>query len=88
MLKEDLLSRLSEDSGVPSKQIEVVLKSFTTIIREEVLNNADTINIVGLGTFKQFRSAATTGRNPKTGATLSIPAKVKVKFKASPQLVK
>ena len=42
----------------------------------------DTVTLVGFGTFKSANRAARTGKNPKTGATLKIPATTVPKFTA------
>ena len=42
----------------------------------------DTVQIVGFGTFSAKERAARTAHNPKTGGTISIPAKKAPAFKA------
>ena len=42
----------------------------------------DSVTLVGFGTFKSADRAARTGKNPKTGATLKIPATTVPKFTA------
>lgn len=44
------------------------------------------VQIMGFGTFSTKSRAARTGRNPKTGATIKIPASTTVSFKASSSL--
>jgi DNA-binding protein HU-beta len=44
------------------------------------LENGEMVSIGGFGTFKVVERQARTGRNPKTGETLSIPARRTVKF--------
>jgi DNA-binding protein HU-beta len=41
---------------------------------------------VGFGTFSVAKRAATTGRNPRTGDTINIPASTQPKFKAGKAL--
>ena len=48
----------------------------------EVLVKGDEINFVGWGKFEVRETPARTGRNPKTGEEVAIPAKKVVKFKA------
>ena len=48
----------------------------------KVVAKGDTVTLVGFGTFKSSPRAARTGKNPKTGATLKIPATVVPKFTA------
>jgi len=44
------------------------------------LADGEAVNITGFGKFKPVTTKARTGRNPKTGETLDIPAKTVVKF--------
>ncbi len=46
------------------------------------LQKGDSVTLVGFGTFSVSQSAARTGRNPRTGETIHIPALKKPKFKA------
>lgn len=45
------------------------------------------VPVAGVGTFHVKTTKARTGRNPTTGAPIEIPAKKKVTFKASAELV-
>ena len=47
---------------------------------------ADTVTLIGFGTFKVSKRAARTGRNPQTGAELKIPARNAPSFKAGAAL--
>ena len=62
-----------------------VIKSFATVTTN-VLKKGDQIAIAGFGIFKSQKKAATTARNPATGATIKVPAKNVPKFKASKAL--
>jgi DNA-binding protein HU-beta len=46
------------------------------------VSKGDSVTLVGFGTFKPAKRAARTGKNPKTGATLKIPATTVPKFSA------
>ena len=48
----------------------------------EALKKGDTVTLVGFGTFAVKERAARTGRNPKTGEPLNIPASKVPSFKA------
>lgn len=50
------------------------------------LKKEEDVAISGFGTFKVKRTKARTGRNPKTGETIQIPAKKKIAFRASKEL--
>jgi DNA-binding protein HU-beta len=46
------------------------------------LRSKTEVRLVGFGTFSVKRRAARTGRNPRTGERIQIPASNKPKFKA------
>ena len=46
------------------------------------LRSKTEVRLVGFGTFSVTRRAARTGRNPRTGERIQIPASNKPKFKA------
>lgn len=48
---------------------------------QDTLARGDNVQLVGFGTFAVTARAGREGRNPQTGATLTIPAKKIVKFK-------
>ena len=49
---------------------------------EQALTSGDEVRLVGFGTFSVTKRAATTGRNPRTGEPMQIPASLQPKFKA------
>ena len=59
------------------KAIDAVLGSIA-----EAVKGGDKVTLVGFGTFSVTERGARTGRNPQTGATIEIPAKKSIKFKA------
>ncbi|MGU9962247.1 MAG: HU family DNA-binding protein, partial [Candidatus Puniceispirillales bacterium WSBS_2018_MAG_OTU23] len=50
------------------------------------LKSGNDVRIVGFGTFSVSNRAATTGRNPRTGESIAIPASKQPKFKAGAPL--
>jgi DNA-binding protein HU-beta len=50
------------------------------------MKSGDKVTLVGFGTFSVSERAAREGRNPKSGETITIPAKKVVKFKAGSKL--
>ncbi len=82
MTKKEFIALFAEKGNFESKaeaerKLDVVLDLF-----EETLVNGDDINFVGWGKFEVKETVARTGRNPKTGEEIAIPAKKVVKFKA------
>jgi len=46
------------------------------------LKKGDEVRLVGFGTFSVSQRKASTGRNPRTGETMTIKASAQPKFKA------
>ena len=67
-----------------TKATEVVDALFGAI--EGALKKKEEVRLVGFGTFVTATRAATTGRNPRTGAEMQIPASTSVKFKVGKAL--
>tara|TARA_B100002019_G_C21206810_1_gene567138 strand:- start:869 stop:1141 length:273 start_codon:yes stop_codon:yes gene_type:complete len=85
MNKAQLLSQLSEQSGVTKKDAESVLEALTSVVSES-LKSGDKVSIAGFGTFKVRENSARTGRNPQTGESIQIAASKSASFKPSKQL--
>lgn len=62
-----------------------VLKGFVAVTTE-TLKKGDSVQLAGFGAFKPVHKEAREGRNPSTGETIKIPARVAPKFKASKTL--
>lgn len=60
-----------------TRAVEAVLDSISG-----TLKNGDQVTLSGFGTFSVSARAARTGRNPRTGESISIPASKNPKFKA------
>ena len=85
MNKADLVAAMAEKAGVSKKDAEASLKAFTDVVAEE-LNKGEKIQLFGFGTFEVSERAARTGRNPQTGAEMTIAASKAPKFKAGKAL--
>ena len=81
MNKTELIDAVAAKAGLckadAKKAIDAVLGSIA-----EAVKGGDKVTLVGFGTFSVTERGARTGRNPQTGATIEIPAKKSVKFKA------
>ncbi len=60
-----------------TKAVDAVFDSITSALRR-----SDDVRLVGFGTFSVANRKATTGRNPRTGEAIQIPASRQPKFKA------
>lgn len=81
MNKSELVDSIAEKSGLNKTQAADALNAMMESVGEALENN-DTISLVGFGTFSVKDRKARTGRNPKTGAELQIPASRVPHFKA------
>jgi DNA-binding protein HU-beta len=85
MTKADLIESVAAKLDLPKGQAErAVNLVFEDIVK--ALRNGDKINVSGFGTFAVSERKARTGRNPKTGESIDIPASKSAKFKAGKSL--
>ena len=85
MNKNDLISSVAEASGLTKadagRAVDGVFDSIAS-----ALSSGDDVRIVGFGSFSVANRAASTGRNPRTGEEIQIPASKQPKFKAGAPL--
>lgn len=79
MNKAELIDRISKDAELGNKKAGAVLDAIIAQIIKTVGRGEDVV-LVGFGTFKLAKRAARTGRNPRNGEALKIPASKTVKF--------
>ncbi len=87
MNKHDVIVKMSKNSGVTARQAEKALNTFFSAV-EESLRKDGRVTFIGFGTFYVAERKARTGRNPRTGEPIKIPAKKVVRFRASKKLTK
>jgi DNA-binding protein HU-beta len=85
MTKADLIESIAAKLDLPKSTAE---RAVNTIFDDMVgaLRGGDKVNISGFGTFAVSERKARTGRNPKTGEAIDIPASKSAKFKAGKAL--
>jgi DNA-binding protein HU-beta len=71
--KTELVGLIAEKAEITKKDAEKTLAAVLDSI-EETMVKGDKIQLVGFGTFEVRERAARTGRNPQTGADITIPA--------------
>ena len=85
MNKNDLISSVAESPGLTKadagRAVDGVFDSIAS-----ALASGDDVRIVGFGSFSVANRAASTGRNPRTGEEIQIPASKQPKFKAGAPL--
>jgi integration host factor subunit beta len=83
--KADLVEEVVRVTELPRKESETVVETvFDNIIH--ALQSGDKIEIRGFGSFRTRERRGRTGRNPKTGEKVTVPAKKIPFFKPSKEL--
>jgi DNA-binding protein HU-beta len=85
MTKEQLIEETAVASAV-TKTIASRVVNQMLVVMEQTLKDGEEINIKNFGKFTVEDSKATTGRNPKTGEKIKIPARKRIKFTAGEPL--
>ena len=73
MNKGELIKAMAEKAGFTNKDAAIAYDAFIATVTE-ALKAGEKVNLVGFGSFEVKNVAAKTGINPKTGASVSIPA--------------
>ena len=81
MNKAQLVDKLAQETKLTKAQAESVLDATLEAIKKTVAKGDD-VKLVGFGTFSRGKRKARTGRNPQTGAAITIPASRVPRFKA------
>ena len=85
MTKAELVDEVGREAALTRKHSEVIVDAvFSSIV--EALQRGDKIELRGFGSFKVRRRGSRTGRNPKTGAGVTVPAKRVPHFKPGKEL--
>jgi len=85
MTKADLIDEVSRLAELTRKDSEVIVETiFDSVVRS--LRAGDKIEIRGFGSFRTRQRRPRTGRNPKTGEKVDVPAKKIPFFKPSKEL--
>ena len=83
--KAELVSKVAEKAGLSKKDAEKAVAAVIGSI-QETLKAGGKVQLVGFGTFETRKRGARTGRNPRSGATIQIPASKVPAFKAGKAL--
>ena len=79
--KNDLVAAVADSAGLTkadaAKAVDAVFDNISSSLK-----GGGEVRLVGFGTFSVVNRKATTGRNPRTGETIQIPASKQPKFKA------
>lgn len=79
MNRDELVSTIALKTGQSKSAVNEVIKAFVETVQDEV-STGGKVALVGFGTFERIATNAREGRNPQTGATVTIPAGFRPKF--------
>ena len=79
MNKGELVEEVSGEVGLSKRETQKTIDAIIGTI-EDTLAAGEKVTLVGFGTFGVRERKARTGRNPRTGASIQIPAKRVPKF--------
>jgi DNA-binding protein HU-beta len=81
MNKNELVSAVADAAKISKGDAQSAVDAVFSVITGELKNGGD-VRLVGFGNFTVSKRAASTGRNPQTGAAVKIPARTVPKFSA------
>lgn len=80
-------AKVAKMTNLTIDQVTEVLDATAKFVDEKV-KSEEKYTLPGFGTFHQVKKEARIGRNPKTGASVEIPAKTTINFKIAGPLKK
>jgi DNA-binding protein HU-beta len=85
MTKAEFIVSIAKDAKITKAAAEKALNSFTSNVTR-ALKKGDKLTLTGFGTFMVAKRKARSGRNPRTGKEIKIPATKVAKFKPGNKL--
>jgi integration host factor subunit beta len=85
MTKADLVEEISKDTGLSKKDTNIVVNLIIDNLIK-ALAEGDKVELRGFGSFKVKSRKSRKARNPRTGSSVEVPAKLVPYFKASNEL--
>ena len=84
MSKNCIISAVAQEASLTKAQAKAAYDALVKVVYQGA-KDEDAFTLPGLGKFAKSKRAARTGRNPKTGAEIKIPASTVVRFKIAKQ---
>ena len=81
MNKTELIEAVAQSADISKAAASRAVDAFVDSVAD-ALREGDQVTLVGFGTFTVRERAARSGRNPRTGETINIPASKVPGFKA------
>ena len=74
MTKADIISKITEDTGLQKQDVAAVIEAFMEEVRISMADNREDVFLRGFGTFVVKRRAKKTARNISKNVTMVIEA--------------
>ncbi len=84
MNKGELVAKIADDLGQSQKQVDEVVTALLEEIKNQVAKG-EKVTLTGFGTYSKKDRKGRTGRNPRTGEEIQIPASSVPAFSAGKQ---
>lgn len=79
MSKDNLITEVIEQTKMTKKDVSQAISAIFQVI-EHTLSQGEDISLVGFGSFKVLKREERSGRNPRSGNPITIPATKVVRF--------
>ena len=85
MNKADFVKHVAQQHQCTKTEAEKTIDIFTSSVIDAI-SKGNEISLIGFGNFSISKVAARTGRNPRSGKAIEIPARNQHKFKVGQKL--
>ena len=86
MTKFDMVARIAGQTGMEQQQVKAIVQHTLDQI-VDVIATRGRLELREFGVFEVRLTAPRTGRNPKTGVPVNVPAGKRVRFKAGREMI-
>jgi DNA-binding protein HU-beta len=86
MNKNEFVDAIAGRTGVSKNDVDATLKGMFDVVAQVVAKGDEKITLPGFLSFEQSHRSARTGRNPRTGEPVQVPASNTVKVSAGSRL--
>ena len=87
MTKAEIINQIAMKTGLPKKDVGVVVESFMETIKSSLLEKRENVYLRGFGSFNIKHRAAKTARNIQKNTTITVEAHDLPSFKPAKSFV-
>ncbi|SFG22383.1 HU family DNA-binding protein [Prevotella sp. KH2C16] len=74
MTKAEIVSQISEQTGLAKKDVALTIEAFMKVVKDSVAKRKEDVSLRGFGTFIVKHRAAKTGRDMQKNITIRVEA--------------